>query len=154
MVDLSGIASSIIELARGVSPALAPFFIAFFGNVIPYMTVPYLVAIAGYGAALPGFGSKAIAAVSAALGAGLGKVVVFSMGRSIHRVLPQGTRENLSVFASAFRRGVFIAVFIFAALPLPDDVLYVPLGVAGYSLLYFFVAVTLGKLVITSLAIL
>ncbi|BES81511.1 VTT domain-containing protein [Pyrodictium abyssi] len=130
------------------------FFIALVSNAIPYMTVPYLIIIAGYGAALTNTLDKLLVAIAGGVGAGLGKVVVYLLGRGVHSILPEHTRENVELFAKAFRRGVFIAVFLFAALPLPDDILYIPVGMTGYSPVLFFIAVTLGKIVITSLAVL
>ncbi|ABM80988.1 VTT domain-containing protein [Hyperthermus butylicus] len=147
--------NAIVEaLTKGYSPVIASFIISFVFNAIPYITAPYLVVIAGYGAILPDPISKLAVAITGGIGAALGKVVVFLLGRSVHRVLPSNMRENVVFFARTFQKGVFVAVFLFAALPLPDDVLYIPVGMAGYKLLPFFIAVAMGKTLITLLAVL
>ncbi len=150
----SSVIAAIVSWALSLNPVVASFVISLVFNAIPYMTVPYLVLIAGYGAS-GNFSmmDKLLVAVSGGVGAAVGKLVVFYIGRVGHHILSEETRENLEVFARAFRRGVFAAVLLFAALPLPDDVLYIPLGVAGYSPVLFFTAVALGKTFITGLAV-
>jgi len=144
---------TIVGLVASVNPVLASFVISFVFNAIPFATVPYLVVIASYAAVVNDVFDKLLMTVSGGLGAALGKMVVFYLGRGITHFVSENVRENLEFFAKFFERGVFIAVFLFAALPLPDDVLYVPLGMAGYNPVLFFTAVALGKMVITGASI-
>jgi uncharacterized membrane protein YdjX (TVP38/TMEM64 family) len=146
--------TSIIEAATHGYPLLSSFLVAFISNAIPYMTVPYLAVIAGYGAIINDFLNRLLIAVAGGLGAAAGKVIVFMLGRGVHHVLPEHLRENVSFIAKVFSKGVFIAIFMFAALPLPDDLLYIPVGMTGYSLFKFFVAVASGKIVLTLAAVL
>ncbi len=148
-MDITGMVEAV---ARGY-PLLASFLVAFVSNAVPYMTVPYLAVIAGYGAVLNSLADRVLIAVVAGVGAALGKVVVFMFGRGVHRVLPERVKENVELLAKAFSKGVFVAVFLFAALPLPDDLLYIPVGMTGYSVLKFFVAVASGKIVLTLAAV-
>ncbi len=134
-------------------PWLGAFIVSLLGNAIPYTTVPYLVWIALTAPEYHDPLTKALVIVFAGLGAAVGKLIVFTMGRAAHVVLPQHVKENLEYFARLFEKWGFLAIFLFAALPLPDDVLYIPLGVAGYNVLLFFVAVALGKIVITAAAV-
>ncbi|NOZ88846.1 MAG: VTT domain-containing protein [Crenarchaeota archaeon] len=143
----------IVAFALSLDPAVASFIISLVFNAIPFATVPYLVMIASYAAVTSDPVDKALMAVAGGLGAALGKMIVFYLGRGITHFVSERTRENLEFFARFFKRGVFIAVFLFAALPLPDDVLYVPLGMAGYNPVLFFVAVALGKIFLTGLSI-
>jgi len=130
------------------------FLISFVGNAIPYATVPYLALIAALAAqkslTLP---EAVLWSVVGGLGAALGKVVVYLTGVGTSELLPEKVRKNFELFSKIAQRGIFVAVFLFAALPLPDDVLYVPLGVARYPLIKFFFAVWLGKIIITFLSI-
>ncbi|MEL9990620.1 MAG: hypothetical protein QXP98_00250 [Thermoproteus sp.] len=50
--------------------------------------------------------------------------------------------------------GVDIAVFLFAASPLADDVLYIPLGAMGYGLPRFLASVFAEKIVLSSISVL
>ena len=150
---MSNIIDTIMAIIGVKNPILSAFIVSLVSNAIPYMTVPYLGIIAGWGLYLHNDAEKVLVAVSGGIGAALGKVIVFLLGRSFRRILPENTRQNVEIFAKAFKKSVFFALFLFAALPLPDDVLYVPLGVTGYNLLLFFIAVALGKIVITFLAV-
>jgi len=142
------------ERLLSVNPVLASLLISFVSNAIPFMSVPYLFIIAQYGALMDSFYEKLAVAISGGIGAALGKLVVFYMGQGVHKVLSEEKREDLEHFVNMFKRSMFLAIFIFAALPLPDDLLYVPLGIAGYSPVLFFIAVTLGKIVMTAMAVL
>ncbi|MCE4617262.1 MAG: hypothetical protein F7C32_01585 [Desulfurococcales archaeon] len=132
---------------------LGIFVISLLSNVVPYMTVPYLVFIALYSATNVSVYAKIAAALLGGVGAGLGKTITFSIIYSGRKLLSDEKRKQLSDLVELFRRGIFITLFIFAASPLPDDLFYVPLAIAGYSIFRFFVAVALGKTVITALAV-
>jgi len=126
------------------------FFMSMVSNSIPYVSLPYLAILV---VMAPLFQMPALAVLSSALGATLGKVVILFLGRSFRRILSEETKENLKCFNALFRRWSFVAVFLFAASPLPDDVLYIPLGLSGYRLIPYFVAVFAGKVIVTSLAV-
>ena len=134
-------------------PWLGAFIVSFLGNAIPYTTIPYLVWIMLTTPQYKDPFTKIAIVVASGIGAALGKVVVYSMGRVAHYVLPEHVKENMEMFARLFEKWGFFAIFVFAASPLPDDILYIPLGVAGYSPILFFAAVALGKIVITAAAV-
>jgi len=150
---LANIVDIVMTITGVKNPIISAFIVSLVSNAIPYMTVPYLGLIAGWGLYLDSTFEKVLVAISGGIGAALGKVIVFLLGRSFRRILPQNTLHNVEVFAKAFKKSVFFALFLFAALPLPDDVLYVPLGVTGYNIFLFFLAVALGKIIITFLAV-
>jgi len=145
---LEGLARKLVILGP-----IGIFLASLLGNAVPYATVPYLVIIVQYFAAIKHtFLDIIIVAIMGGLGAAMGKIIVYSIGRAARYALSQETKENLRLFTKLMGKSVFIAIFLFAALPLPDDVLYVPLGVSGYSLMKFFIACSLGKIIITFLA--
>lgn len=124
--------------------------VSLISNSIPYVSLPYLALLVFMA---PFIGSPIIAVMASAFGATIGKVVILFLGRSFRTILSEKTKENLECFNNLFRKWSFIAVFLFAALPLPDDVLYIPLGLSGYKLLPYFIAVFAGKIIVTALAI-
>ncbi len=132
---------------------LGVFIVSFLGNVIPYSTIPYLFFIVVYTAFIHDIGVKIAIIVSGGLGAALGKLVVYYIGRTARIILSEESRRNIELFTRLAGRGIFFAVFVFAALPLPDDILYVPLGVSGYSVSRYFIALIAGKIIITGLAV-
>jgi len=130
------------------------FFASFIGNVIPYSAVPYLAFIAAYSAGMETESRIAIALVGGA-GAASGKYVLYGIARYAGRFLSERRKEELSYFQEILSKGAmgFLAVFLFAALPLPDDVLYVPLGVARYNFILFSLAVFFGKVFLAGIAV-
>jgi len=128
------------------------FIIAFISNAIPYSTIPYLVIIAPMLGRLSGL-SLLSAILSLGAGATLGKIVVYLVGRGMARVkLIRSYTYEASRFFRHHKTPVFILVFIVAALPIPDDVFYIPIGMSKYSFVEFSLALLAGKLVITLLA--
>ncbi|MCX8189166.1 MAG: VTT domain-containing protein [Nitrososphaeria archaeon] len=125
--------------------------VSLISNSIPYVSLPYLALLVFMA---PFVGSPVLAVLASAFGATIGKVVILFLGRSFRTILSEKTKENLECFNYLFKKWSFIAVFLFASLPLPDDVLYIPLGLSGYRLLPYFIAVFAGKIIVTALAIL
>lgn len=70
--------------------------------------------------------------LSSALGATLGKVLIYFIGKGFSKLLSQRSRKNLELFNKIAKKSLALAIFVFAALPLPDDVLYLPLGLTGF----------------------
>jgi len=151
VIDLEDIISYVLEFFKN---PLSILIISFIGNAIPYIAIPYLAAIIAYVDLLkPNILEYVLINVLGGLGAGLGKIVTYFVGRGLGLIiLSHESRKNLELFSKIASKGIFITVFLFAALPLPDDVLYIPLGMARYSILKFFMACTVGKIVITLLA--
>ncbi|MEM4522719.1 MAG: VTT domain-containing protein, partial [Nitrososphaeria archaeon] len=125
--------------------------VSLISNSIPYVSLPYLALLVFMA---PFIGSPLISVLVSAFGETIGKVIILFLGRGFRTILSEKTKENLQFFNNLFKKWSFIAVFLFAALPLPDDVLYIPLGVSGYRLLPYFIAVFAGKIIVTGLAIL
>jgi membrane protein DedA with SNARE-associated domain len=115
------------------------------------MTVPYLIIIAPFLARMRGL--ELVSSIFAlALGATLGKLVVYGISRSLRRVHRVKLKlSGLTQALNTYKKATFTAIFLAAALPVPDDVVYIPAGISGYSAIYFFTALLLGKLVITAL---
>ncbi len=132
---------------------LGVFLVSLLGNMIPYSTIPYFVFIIIYASRVQDWVIQLLIAILGGLGAAIGKLVVYYIGRTARVVMSSETRHNMELFTKIAGKGIFLAVFIFAALPLPDDVLYVPLGVSGYSVIKFFIALLLGKIIITGMAV-
>ncbi len=132
---------------------LGVFIVSALGNAIPYSTIPYLLFIVIYAGSLDNVLDQVYISVLGGFGAAIGKIVVYYFGKGLRLVMTKEQKHNMEVFIGLFKRSTFLAVFLFAALPLPDDILYIPLGATGYSLLRFFIALLLGKIIITGTAV-
>ncbi|MEM1639110.1 MAG: VTT domain-containing protein [Desulfurococcaceae archaeon] len=125
--------------------------IALVSNAIPYSTVPYLIFVAPLLSQLRGL-SLVLSVLALTLGATLGKIIVYIIGRSLSKAKKmKAFISNVSDFVNKHKKSVFVMVFLVAALPLPDDVFIIPIGSSKYSLLYFTIALFFGKLIVTSL---
>ncbi len=129
------------------------FIVSLLGNAIPYSTIPYLIFIILYSGTIQDPLTNLLITIMGGLGAAIGKVIVYYFGVGIRRLIPENMKKNMEVFIRISRQSVFLAVFLFAALPLPDDILYVPLGAMRYDLTKFFIALLAGKIVITGTAV-
>jgi len=136
-----------------IAPPLGPFIISLISNSIPFVSLPYLLAIIGYATYYKDPLAKVAIIASSALGATLGKLIIYSVGRALTLKVSEHTKENIELFRKLASKSLFIAIFVFAALPLPDDVLYLPTGMVKYSLPAYFIAVLMGKLVLTSITV-
>lgn len=145
----------ILELVIQHFSTLGPagiFLISLVANSIPFVGVPYLNFLVLISPALEPW-QLPVAAFLSALGATTGKMIIYFMGKTFGVVLPKSTKENLEFFNKFFEKWGIFAIFFFAATPMPDDALYFPMGIAGYNLKYYFLAILAGKTFLTGVVL-
>ncbi|MGB9785045.1 MAG: DedA family protein [Fervidicoccaceae archaeon] len=122
------------------------FVASFIGNVIPYSAVPYVAFILAY-SAISNVESYFVVSLAGGAGATVGKITIFLVSRLGRKKLSKEVRENAEYFLALMKKKYigFLIIVLFALTPLPDDVIYVPLGIAGYAFLNFILAVFIGK---------
>ena len=125
---------------------LGAFAISVFGNFTVIFPVPYAAAIFLLGA----FGLHPILlGISAGMGAGIGEFSAYMLGRGVSETSIRekyGTRlDSMRVLVEKYG---FWTIFTFAATPLPDDMIMIPLGMIKYSFRRAFAACFLGKIVL------
>ena len=137
---------SLVNELRGYGPA-GLFVLAFISNLVPGFPAVYLSLLASY-AVISGASLESLATVlGVGVAAGLGKFALFALSKHLgSRIEAVRRRRELFELLRARRGGVALTVFLFAALPLPDDLLYIPLGVAGFNTALFLVSVVAGKI--------
>ena len=99
------------------------------------------------GAAGDQFNLHALALSSALLAAGA-KQIIFYASYGGRRIIGARSRRRMRPFERLVRRYGAAAAFVAAATPIPDDIVYVPLGLARYNPLRFFAATLAGKVVL------
>jgi len=129
------------------------FLVSFIGNSIPYSTIPYLLFIIIYSTHVREPLIYVLVILLGSLGASMGKIIVYFVGYGARKALPKGLRSNIEIYGRLFKRSTFLAILIFASTPLPDDLLYIPVGAMRYDLKRYFLALFVGKTIITSLAV-
>ena len=122
---------------------LGVFLISLFGAMSIFVPIPYTVVIFILGAS-SSFNPLLIA-VAAGIGSAIGEFSGYLLGVGGRRVIGDRYKKKMDFITKLFKKYGPIAIFIFALTPLPDDLLFIPLGVMRYSLLRAFVPALLGK---------
>ena len=148
-MEMLSIVKALVEVVRVCGGYLGVFAISLVSNSIPFVGVPYLLIVAHYIARESirlGLPAEVALVAASALGSTVGKIVVYATAASFRAKLGERTKENLRYFVNYTKKVSFLLIVLFAATPAPDDMMYVPLGVARYPLHLFFFGVFVGKL--------
>jgi membrane protein YqaA with SNARE-associated domain len=122
---------------------LGIFLISLFGAMSIFVPIPYTVVIFILGG-LPNFDPFLIA-VAAGIGSAIGEFSGYLLGVGGRKVISDKYKKKMDFITKLFKKYGAITIFIFALTPLPDDLLFIPLGVMRYSLLRAFIPALLGK---------
>jgi len=121
------------------------FIISFIGSVSVVFPIPYTLVIFFLGSSLNPF----LVAVSGGLGSALGEFSGYALGYYGRRVVSEERRRKMNYMMKLFDRYGPVAIFFFALTPLPDDLLFIPLGVMRYPFWKAFIPALLGKTLMT-----
>lgn len=124
---------------------LGAFMISVLGSLVPFLPVPYLIPIVLMAKIL----DPLILGVAAGVGGALGKITSYLLGRFGRRFLSEERRRRMSILGRAVEKYGVAAVFLFALTPLPDDVIYIPVGLTGLSAIKFMIANMMGKIILS-----
>jgi membrane protein DedA with SNARE-associated domain len=95
-----------------------------------------------------------ILAILSAVTATLAKQIIFYVSYRGGRIISEKTRKRMKPFERLVKRYGAGAAFVAAATPIPDDLVYIPLGLAKYNPRRFFVATLTGKIVLSYVIVL
>jgi len=84
-------------------------------------------------------------AVFAGVGAAVGELSGYLIGLGGRRVISERYKKKVDILMRLFQRFGPIVIFVFALTPLPDDLLFIPLGVMRYKILHAFIPALIGK---------
>lgn len=112
--------------------------------IIPVPTTVALLAIA-----MSGIFDPTLLALAFGLGAAIGQLTSYVVGYAGRMVVNKKHERRLNAMLMIFERYGMIAVFLFALTPLPDSLLFIPMGLVHYSLWRIFVAAVAGKIVMS-----
>jgi len=118
------------------------FIISIFGNFTVFFPVPYILTIYAFGAKL----NPLVLGLVCGLGASIGEFSAYAIGRGGRRVVDEKYGDRLETAKLLVQRYGMAIIFLFALLPLPDDLILIPLGMLRYDLRKALFAVFLGKL--------
>ena len=121
------------------------FLISVLGSLIPFLPVPYLIPIVLMSKTL----DPLLLGILAGIGGAIGKLTSYGLGRFGRRLLKEERRRKMTILGRAIGKYGALAVFLFALTPLPDDIIYIPIGLAGFDLIKFMFANALGKVILS-----
>ncbi len=121
--------------------------VSFFGSLIPFVPIPSFLVLATM-AVGDQYDIHILALLSAVTAAGA-KQIIFYVSYSGRRMIKEETKRRMRPFQRLVKRYGAGAAFVAAATPIPDDLVYIPLGLAKYNPKRFFVATLIGKIVLS-----
>jgi membrane protein YqaA with SNARE-associated domain len=124
---------------------LGVFIISFIGSVSVIFPIPYTLVLFGLGSIL----DPVLIAISGGLGAALGEFSGYAIGYYGTSKISEQRRKKMNFMVKIFDKYGPVAIFLFALTPLPDDLLFIPLGFMRYSFLKAFIPAILGKTLMT-----
>ncbi|MEM2785720.1 MAG: VTT domain-containing protein, partial [Candidatus Nitrosotenuis sp.] len=120
--------------------------VSFFGSLVPFVPVPSFILLATMSAG-DKFNIHYLALI-AAVTSTVAKQIIFLISYGGRKIITEKTRIRMKPFEKLVKRYGAAAAFVAAATPIPDDLIYVPLGLAKYNPIRFFISTLLGKLVL------
>ena len=130
---------------------LGIFFISLLGATSIFIPIPSSVVIFILGGLRDSVGNflfePLFIAVAAGAGAAVGELSGYLVGLGGRRVIGEKYKKKMDILMRLFKRFGPIVIFAFALTPLPDDLLFIPLGVMRYKILHAFIPALLGKFV-------
>ena len=121
--------------------------VSFFGSLIPFVPLPSFLLLATMSVG-DQFNLHILAIISAVTATGA-KMVVFSVSYGGRKIIGEKSRKRMRPFERLVKKYGGGAAFFAAATPIPDDLIYVPLGLAKYNPKRFLIATLTGKLVLS-----
>jgi len=120
--------------------------VSFFGSLIPFVPIPSFVLVATM-AVGEQFDIHVLVLI-AALTSTAAKQIIFYASYGGRKIISEKTKKRMLPFQKLVKRYGGSAAFVAAATPIPDDLVYIPLGLAKYNPKRFFVATLSGKIVL------
>lgn len=139
-----------LNLAKSADPLMVyvvVFIVTLIGNASIFIVIPYPLAILY---AIESNINIAILIVVASLAAATGELLSYALGVLGRRITEShiALYNKLGNVLRKNRKKVYLAIFIAAMTPLPDDLILIPLGLARFGLMRSFAPCFLGKLVL------
>jgi len=117
------------------------FLISIFGNFTVFFPVPFVLTIYAFGATL----NPLTLGIVCGAGSTIGEFSAYLIGRGGRRVIDERYGKRLETAKLLVQRYGMAVIFAFAVLPLPDDLILIPLGMLRYNLKKAMTAMFLGK---------
>ena len=119
---------------------------SFLGGLLVFVPGPYLIPVALLSLVL----NPWLVALYSAVGSVAAKFLIFRASYLGRRLVGTQTHKRMRPLERLVSRYGGVAAFIAAVTPIPDDIVYIPLGVAKFNAGKFLAITFAGKFIITS----
>ncbi len=126
---------------------LALLTVSFIGSAIPFIPVPFFILLTVMSAD-PKFDPHILVFMTA-IGSTAGKAIIFYATYYGRNRLSAKSKKRIRPLQRVVARYGWFAAFIAAATPIPDDLVYIPLGLTKYNPILFILSTLTGKAVIS-----
>ena len=125
---------------------LGIFLISFVGSIIVFIPIPYfpILITAAFNKHL----DPNLICLSSAAGALVAKIIIFYASYYGRTIINIRTKKRMAPLERLLERYGWLGAFLAALTPIPDDLVYIPLGIAKYSPWKFATATFSGKLIL------
>ncbi len=149
MVDIN-IVSQLFEFFNDFG-YIGIFLISFVGSIIVFVPIPYfpILITAAFNKQL----DPNLICVSSAAGALAAKIIIFYASFYGRSIIKTSTKKRMVPLERLLNRYGWLGAFIAALTPIPDDLVYIPLGIAKYSPWKFATATFSGKLILNEVIV-
>ncbi|MFH0749281.1 MAG: VTT domain-containing protein [Candidatus Bathyarchaeota archaeon] len=113
-------------------------------GVFAFFLFPWPVLIFSLGYLL----NPLVVALLGATGATLGTTLYYLVGEGICKILPSKVKTYLSRGQKYLEKYGALAIFFFAVTPLPDEIMWIPVGCMKYNVRKAIIACWLGKFIL------
>jgi membrane protein YqaA with SNARE-associated domain len=117
------------------------FLISLLGSMSIFFPIPYTVIIFTLGQSF----EPVWIAVAAGVGSAIGEFSGYLLGLGGRKAISERYKKKMGFLVKVFDRFGPMAIFLFALTPLPDDLLFIPLGVMRYTFIKAFIPALAGK---------
>ena len=126
---------------------LGLFLINIIGNATLFFPFPAFAFVFVFGSVL----NPWLVGIISGIGAAIGELVGYVVGRGGNEILK---KKNKKWFDKSLKwsekRGVFTVIIVFAATPIPYDIIGILCGIIKYDVKKFFLATLIGKIIINT----
>jgi membrane protein YqaA with SNARE-associated domain len=121
------------------------FLISLISSLTIIFPIPYTLVLYALGSSL----DPVLLAIASGLGSALGELSGYILGYYGQAIISEQMKRRMEFMLKIFDRFGIFAIFLFALTPLPDDLLFIPLGMMRYSLVKAIIPTFIGKLLMS-----
>lgn len=120
------------------------FLMNLLGSMSIFFPIPYTVIL--FTISYVGTFNPLLIALASGVGSAVGEFSGYMLGLGGRKIISEKSKRKMDFLMKVFGKFGPVTIFLFALLPLPDDLIFIPLGLMRYSLLKAFIPALIGKL--------